>query len=308
MVPSYIKLYEAGELESRAQKLEALLECCGLCPRQCGVNRLAGEKGYCKTGRLAEISAYHLHFGEEEPLVCKQGSGTIFFTHCNLGCVFCQNWEISHEGQGLEASPEELAGVMLELQKQGAANINFVTPSHVSAQIVQALPIAAKHGLNLPLVYNSGGYDSVETLRLLDGIMDIYMPDLKIADPGLAEKYLKAMDYPNAAKAAVKEMHRQVGDLEMEGGIASKGLLVRHLVMPARVAGTESWMNFIAKNISFETYINVMKQYHPNDNCLEFPELNKMPTEDEYSQAIAIAGRLGLVRLDEQRDIWRNLL
>lgn len=307
MIPSYIKLHRSGELRERANGLAGLLESCRLCPRNCGVNRLKGEKGYCRTGRYAQISAYHLHYGEEQPLVGDKGSGTIFFTHCNLGCVFCQNWDISHAGEGLTASPEQLAGVMLELQNQGAANINFVTPTHVTPQIVEALPIAADHGLNLPLVYNSGGYDSVAALRLLQGIMDIYMSDLKMADPNHAEKYLGARDYPRAAEKAVREMHRQVKDLRIESGLAAQGLMIRHLVMPGGLAGTGHWMRFVANELSTQTYINVMGQYKPNENCMDFPELNRMVTQDEYDRAVDQASRNRLNRLDKPLDIWKYL-
>ena len=233
MTSGYLVLHEQGVLAERIRKALDILQECVLCPRQCRVNRYEGEKGFCRTGRRAVVSSYNAHFGEESPLVGRGGSGTIFFTHCNLLCLFCQNYEISHLGEGREVEPKILAGMMIALQRMGCHNINFVSPSHVIAQILEALPIAVDEGLNVPLVYNTGGYDSVSSLELLDGIVDIYMPDVKFFDVNTALKYCHAPDYPDVVKAAVKEMHRQVGDLTMnEEGIAERGLLVRHLVMP----------------------------------------------------------------------------
>ena len=231
--PLYIHTYQNGLLREKIRKAEEILGACALCPRECRIDRLSGETGICKTGKNAWISSFNAHFGEEEPLVGSHGSGTIFFTHCNLLCNFCQNYDISHEGYGREVTAEQLAAVMIQLQSQGCHNINFVTPSHAVPQILASVEIAIGRGLQIPLVYNSSGYDKVETLRLLEGVIDIYMPDFKFWDPEMARKYLKAQDYPQKAGDAIKEMHRQVGDLTFDDeGIAQKGILLRHLVMP----------------------------------------------------------------------------
>ncbi len=299
--PSYLKLFASGELEKRAAAALEILKCCSLCPRECGIDRTAGEKGFCGTGRRSRIASYSLHFGEEAPLVGSGGSGTIFFGGCNLGCVFCQNYDISqNESAGIKAEPDELAGVMLSLQKKGAENINFVTPSHVVPQILESLVIAARHGLNLPLVYNTGSYDRVETLKLLDGIVDIYMPDVKIAPGETAGKYLRgAGDYPQRAKAAVLEMHRQVGDLALNGrGLAEKGLIIRHLVMPGDLAGTEEWLKFISEKVSKRSYVNIMDQYRPCGEAGGYPELDRSITVREYAIALSLARGFGLDRLD----------
>ena len=256
--PAYIQTQQKGELEGRIETALGMLEDCSVCPRRCGVNRLEGEKGTCLSGLYPEVSSYSPHFGEEQPLVGVHGSGTVFFTHCNLGCSFCQNYDISHLGKGREISFEGLAQIMLDLQSQGCHNINFVSPSHFSPQILKALPIAIDKGLNVPLVYNTGGYDSVETLKLLDGVFDIYMPDYKYMDPSTAELLSQASDYPDRVKEALKEMFRQVGDLILnESGIALRGLLVRHLVLPQRLAGTAEAMQYLAQKISLNTYINI---------------------------------------------------
>ncbi len=232
-LPSYLKACENGTLKEKINLIYALLEKCSLCPRSCGVNRLEDEKGVCKTGRKAMVSSCNAHFGEEAPLVGKNGSGTIFFTNCSLLCNFCQNYEISHFGHGYEVTDEELAKMMISLQNKGCHNINFVTPSHVVPQILSALELAVKKGLNVPLIYNSGGYDNVETLKLLEGIFDIYMPDFKFWDSKIAERTCHAPDYPEVARKVFLEMHRQVGDLVIDkNGIAKSGLLVRHLVLP----------------------------------------------------------------------------
>jgi putative pyruvate formate lyase activating enzyme len=248
------------------------------------------------------VASYNLHFGEEEPLVGEQGSGTIFFAGCNLGCLFCQNFDISHSTQGATAvDAQQLAGLMLELQNQGAANINFVTPSHVLPQILEALPLAVQAGLHLPLVYNSGGYDSPESLRLAKGLIQIYMPDLKFADPEAAEKYCQARDYPEVAASAVKEMHRQVGDLQLDSqGLALQGLLVRHLLLPGGLAGTESWLDFLVREISPQIYLNLMDQYRPCGRASEFPELQGMISARELSAAKEKAKEYGLERLDSR--------
>ncbi|MBU2620734.1 MAG: radical SAM protein, partial [Proteobacteria bacterium] len=237
--PAYIETYKKGLLKKKAKHARKILGSCVLCPRQCNVDRFSEEIGVCKTGERAWVSSYNAHFGEEAPLVGRNGSGTIFFTHCNLLCVFCQNYDISHEGCGEEVSDEQLAGIMLALQKSGCHNVNFVTPSHVVPQILSALGIAVENGLYIPLVYNTGGYDRVETLKILDGVIDIYMPDFKFWDSEIAAKACDAKDYPEAARSALSEMFRQVGDLVVdENGIAQRGLLVRHLVMPHGHAGT----------------------------------------------------------------------
>ena len=292
----------ATELQERSATALDRLRDCRVCPRSCRVNRQDGELGWCRTGRLAEVASYNLHFGEERPLVGSGGSGTIFFAHCNLGCLFCQNWDISHEDHGfVTAGPEQLADVMMRLQEQGAHNINFVTPSHVVPQILEALPFAVEHGLTLPLVYNSGGYDALDTLKLLDGIVDIYMPDLKFAAPEAAKAYALAGDYPERAREAVREMHRQVGDLKIdERGIAVSGLLVRHLVMPGNLAGTREWMRFLSREISPDTYVNIMDQYRPCGEADQHPAINRPITRAEYQEALTMAREEGITRLDER--------
>jgi putative pyruvate formate lyase activating enzyme len=247
------------------------------------------------------VSSYNPHFGEEEPLVGTHGSGTIFMTNCNLLCVFCQNWDISHLSEGREVSSKTFANMMLHLQKQGCHNINFVTPSHTVPQILDALPHAIEGGLNVPLVYNTGGYDAVETLKLLEGIFDIYMPDFKFWDPEMSRKYLKAPDYPERAREALKEMHRQVGDLTLnENGIAVRGILLRHLVMPEGLAGTRDIMRFIVREISPNTYVNVMDQYRPCGNAYKYPSINRSITHDEYEEALRAASEEGITRFDRR--------
>ncbi len=296
-VPSYIDSRRSGKLAESIRRALQILEHCTLCPRECKVNRLENEKGICRTGRSAMVSSCGPHFGEEAPLVGTNGSGTIFITNCNLHCVFCQNWEISHLGEGSEVTAESLANMMLALQGQGCHNINFVTPSHVLAQILEALPFAIEGGLNVPLVYNSGGYDSLESIRLLDGIFDIYMPDFKFWGPEIANKYLKAADYPERAREALKEMHRQVGDLIIENGIALRGILLRHLVMPEGIAGTTDIMRFVAREISPNTYVNIMDQYHPCGNAHKYPPLDRRITRAEYEEALKAAREEGITRL-----------
>ena len=297
--PSYIALYNTGELEERIQVAYKLLEQCTLCPRKCKVNRLQGETGFCKTGSKARVASYNAHFGEEDPLVGTSGSGTIFFSFCNLGCVFCQNYTISHHGEGIDIDSGQLAAVMISLQKQGCHNINFVTPSHVVPQILKALPIAIEKGLNVPLVYNSSGYDAVDTLRLLDGIIDIYMPDFKFWDKDTAKKYAKAPDYPECTRKAILEMYRQVGNLEMDGnGIAVSGLLVRHLVMPGGLSETKEIMEFLAA-LSQDIYVNVMEQYRPCFDACSYPMINRPLSRNEYKDALLIARKAGLRRLEQ---------
>ncbi len=276
-----------------------ILEECTLCPRRCMVNRFKGEKGFCRTGVKPVISSWGPHFGEERPLVGRYGSGTIFFTHCNLGCIYCQNWTISHLGEGEETTTENLSRIMLMLQNEGCHNINLVTPTHQVPMIVESILLARERGLDIPIVYNSGGYESIETLRLLEGIIEIYMPDLKYMSGKYSKKYSLAEDYPEVAKSAIKEMHRQVGDLIIDKrGIAVKGLLVRHLVLPDDIAETEKVVRFIADEISRDTYINIMDQYRPCYRAYEFPELSRRISADEYRNAINIALRAGLKRID----------
>ena len=297
--PAYLKLHQQRKLLERIEALYKTLERCTICPRECEVNRLEDKKGYCQTGGKAIVSSLGPHFGEESCLVGYSGSGTIFFTHCNLGCIFCQNYDISHLGYGDPVEEEDLVEMMLRLQRIGCHNINFVTPTHVVPQILKALSIAIEKGLNLPLVYNSGGYDSVSTLRLLEGIFDIFMPDFKYYDSAVSEKYANAPDYPDVAKKALKEMHRQVGDLVLdERGIALRGLLIRHLVLPGNLAGTKEVMRFISQEISPNSYVNVMEQYRPAFKAFDFPQLNRRITREEYLEAIKIAKDAGLTRLD----------
>ena len=284
-------------LQDRARAALARLASCDICPRRCGADRLQDERGFCRTGRLARVASFTPHFGEEAALVGSFGSGTIFFSGCNLACAFCQNWDISQAGAGREVTAEELAKMMLALQDGGCHNINFVTPTHVAAQILEALVLARQGGLTVPLVYNSGGYDSVDTLRLLDGIFDIYMPDAKFGQNGPAEKYSQAPDYVAVMKAALLEMHRQVGDLALdEDGLAVRGLLVRHLVLPSRLAGTEEVVRFISEEISKDTYLSVMAQYRPEYNACHYPELSRPITAREYVAALALAAASGLTR------------
>ncbi|MBT9137985.1 MAG: hypothetical protein DDT31_00529 [Syntrophomonadaceae bacterium] len=293
---NYRELYRSGELDKRIEKFYKILESCSLCPRKCRVNRLNDENGYCRTGKLPVVSSFGPHFGEEPPLVGHFGSGTIFFTNCNLSCQFCQNCEISQLGVGREISIEELADKMLTLQKNKCHNINFVTPTHLISQIISALRIAVARGLTLPLVYNCGGYESVETLYLLDGIIDIYMPDAKYGVEKEGRKYSNAPDYPQIMKEALKEMYRQVGNLKVdENGIAQRGLLIRHLILPHNLAGTADVIRFIAEDISKDTYVNIMDQYHPCYKAFNFSLLSRRTTREEYVAALDIATSLGLI-------------
>ena len=291
-------MIDVKELKKRAKILTENLAKCSLCPRNCQVNRLKGEgeKGFCRVGKDLIVCSFGPHFGEESCLVGLSGSGTIFFSFCNLHCVFCQNYTISQLGEGKVITAETLAGMMLNLQKQGCHNINLVSPTHVIAQIVSALAIAVEKGLNLPIVYNSGGYDSVETLKILKGIIDIYMPDFKYGRNSSAQKYSEAPNYPEVAKLALKEMHGQVGDLAIDEGIAQRGLLVRHLLLPEKIAGTKELMHFLATETSPDTFVNLMDQYHPCYRAREFPELTRGITEEEYGEALKIAREEGLWR------------
>lgn len=305
MEPSYLKLYESGELERRVEKLYKLLESCKLCPRKCGKNRLAGEKGYCKSGKELVISSYNPHFGEEEPLVGRGGSGTIFLTNCNLGCLYCQNYDISHLGIGKETSVERVAEMMIELQNMGCCNINFVTPTHFAPQLVKAIKVGVEKGLRLPIVWNCGGYENVDVIRLLDGIVDIYMPDMKYGSSKPAKRYSDTPDYFERCKEAVKEMHRQVGDLKLDGGIAYRGLLIRHLVLPNGLAGSEEILKFVAREISKNSYVNVMSQYRPEGEAYKYPELNRPIIREEFMKVVSIARELGLTQGLEERQLRR---
>jgi len=296
---AYLELYQNGKLTKRVEAARSLLKNCQVCPHHCGINRLAEETGECNTGKLALVSSYGPHFGEEAPLVGKHGSGTIFFTNCNLKCLFCQNYSISQLGDGTEVTDEELARMMLSLQARGCHNINLVSPTHVVPQILKGLEIAINLGLRLPIVYNSGGYDSAETLEILDGIIDIYMPDMKYSDERTAEELSGIKNYPTINQAAIKEMHRQVGDLKVdEDGIATRGLLIRHLVLPRGLSGTKEIMKFIAGDISLNSYVNVMAQYHPCYKAFQIPQLAKPLSKQEFLEAIELAKRAGLNRLD----------
>ncbi len=302
MQPSYIALYQNGTLQKRVRHAVERLAACDLCPRKCGVNRLSGEVGFCGAGRKIKIASYNAHFGEEAPLVGRFGSGTVFLSHCNLRCHFCQNYDISHLAEGLEVEPEQAAGMMLQLAERQCHNINFVTPSHLVPQILEALIPAIEGGLNVPLVYNSSAYDRKETLRLLEGIVDIYMPDFKFWDTQWAERFCDAPDYPEMAREAIREMYRQVGDLEMNAeGIATRGLLVRHLVMPNGTAGTAEVTTFLANEISPATYTNIMDQYHPCGTAGEDSLINRQLTAEEFREALSAAEHSGLTRL-EPRD------
>jgi len=289
---------DKGKLaKQRDDQAKELLTECRLCPRKCEVNRLKGERGFCGGGRLACISSVGPHFGEEPVLVGRHGSGTIFFAGCNLKCLFCQNYQISHLNQGDEVSGGKLAEEMLYLQYIGCHNINLVTPTHFVPQIIEALGIAYSKGLELPIVYNCGGYESLEALKLLDGLVDIYMPDLKYTDPQVGEKLSQALDYYQVAKVAIKEMFCQAGDLELDGrGIAQRGLLLRHLVLPHGLAGTEEAMRFVSQEVSVDTYINIMDQYRPCYKATETPRLNRRITNEEYHKALEIARSFGLHR------------
>jgi putative pyruvate formate lyase activating enzyme len=300
--PCYIETFEKGLLKKKREAAYKILKNCVLCPRQCRVDRLSGQVGTCKTADLAFVSSYNPHFGEEALLVGKRGSGTIFFTHCNLMCNFCQNYEISHEGEGRPATDRELSEIMLYLQRIGCHNINFVTPTHVVPQILGALESAVEQGLSIPLVYNSGGYDRVLTLSLLEGVFDIYMPDFKFWNSEIATKTCDAPDYPEMARKAIIEMHRQVGDLVVDdSGIAQRGLLIRHLVLPNGLAGTRDIMRFISTQISKNSYVNIMPQYRPCGRAANMAELSAPLTGEEFDAALDAAKEEGIRKLDQRR-------
>lgn len=307
--PIYLPLLRSGELEQRVEAAYEHLHACDFCGHMCDVDRYEST-GTCKTGVRASVASFAPHFGEEDPLRGHQGSGTIFFARCNMHCQYCQNYDISQRGRGREVEPEELAQMMLSLQKRGCHNINLVSPTHVVAPALKAVLIAARSGLRLPLVWNTGGYDSQATLGLLDGVVDIYMPDMKYADREIGRQYSKVEEYPAVNQAAVKEMHRQVGDLMMdEHGVAQRGLLVRHLVLPEGLAGTAEIARFLAQEVSPDTYINVMDQYRPCYRATELPPLDRRITRAEYDKAVQQARDAGLHRFDERdsrfiRALW----
>ena len=295
--PSYINLFEKGELNKRVELLQEFIKECQLCPRQCHVNRLNGEVGYCGAGSDLMVSSAFPHFGEEPPLVGFNGSGTIFLTHCNLRCIFCQNYDISHLGRGDRITLSDMARAMVKLQEMGCHNINFVTPTHYASQIVASLPKAMEWGLRLPIVYNCSGYESIEVIRLLEGVVDIYMPDVKFMDEKYSKRYSNAPDYPEVIKKVLKEMHRQVGDLTTNSkGVAERGLLIRHLVMPGGVASSETVLKFIAEEISVHSYVNIMNQYRPEYRANEYSEISHPITHQEYLEAIQLAKGFRLYR------------
>lgn len=300
MSPSYLHLYKTGELARRVEIAREMLAACTLCPHRCGVNRLQDERGLCRTGARAVVNDTMPHFGEENPLVGTGGSGAIFFSHCTLGCVFCQTWEISHKGEGEEIDNHRLAELMFMLQEDGCHNINLVTPSHVIPQILDAVRLAAAAGLNLPLVYNSSGYDSPSGLRLLEDVVDIYLPDFKFWKSDTASQLAGAADYPEAARTALKEMYRQVGDLRIDAaGLAMRGLLVRHLILPGHLDETREIISFMAQEISPGTYLNLMGHYRPCGEAAAHPPLHRSLSATEYETARGWAQESGISRLDE---------
>ncbi len=298
--PAYLALDRRGLLSDRVEKLYAIYENCHLCPRNCRVNRIKGETGICQATSRVKFSSAFPHFGEERPLVGRGGSGTIFLSNCNLRCVFCQNYAISIEGEGVEISDERLAETMIKVQSFGCHNINLVTPTHYVPSIVKAVQIACRLGLKIPLVYNTSGYETPEVLEQLDGVVDIYLPDLKYMQAAHAAKFSSgAYNYPHYARLAVKEMHRQVGELEIDDkGIAVRGVILRHLILPNRIAGTEEFLRFIAAELSPKTYLNLMNQYRPEYKAMEYPELSRRLKRSEYTEALAWARKYGLTRLD----------
>ena len=308
--PAYLKLYRTGELLQRTKQALEELDQCYICPRNCGVDRLADKTATCKTGRYAQVSSYFPHFGEEDCLRGWRGSGTIFFSMCNLRCVFCQNFDISQAYRSSETPPERLAKMMLELQDIGCHNINFVTPEHVVPQVLEALVLAVADGLKLPIVYNTSAYDSMTSLHLLDGVVDIYMPDFKLWDSQQSLRYLKAKDYAEEACGVVQEMHRQVGTLKFgEDGLARRGVLVRHLVMPGMIDQTDDIFRFLAEELASDTYVNVMSQYRPGGKVTaeKYGQINRAVTMSEYLEAIRIAHDFGL-RLDQRSPMEKSYL
>lgn len=302
--PSYLRLYQSGELARRVEQALAALADCTVCPRDCHVDRLHDDtrQALCRTGRYARVGNYFPHFGEEDCLRGALGSGTIFFSYCNLKCVFCQNHDLSWDGLGQPCPPDDLARMMLDLQERGCHNINFVTPEHVVPQLLEGLYRAVERGLRLPLVYNTSAYDSLESLRLLDGVVDIYLPDFKVWDADKAKWLMKAKDYPEVVRRTIREMHRQVGDLTFhDNGLARRGLLVRHLVMPHGLANTEEIMRFLAQEISPNTYVNIMDQYRPAGRAERYEMLQRPLLRSEHEEAVRIARAAGLWRFDERQ-------
>ncbi|MDR2580364.1 MAG: hypothetical protein LBC85_05160 [Fibromonadaceae bacterium] len=291
----YLDLERSGELKRREQALWELFERCRLCPRLCGANRAADRKGICSVGKDFKVASFNPHFGEELPLRGRNGSGTIFFSNCNLLCVFCLNWQINHRGDGRQSTHAELANIMLELQNRGCHNINLVTPTHIVPHIIKALRLAIAKGLHVPLLYNSSGYESLEVLQLLDGIVDVYLPDFKYQDSTLAARFSEgAPDYTRHAAAAIKEMHRQVGTLHQINGIAQHGLLIRHLVLPENLAGTDAFARWVVSELGPETHVNIMGQYSPLFKAHEYPPLDRRITQEEFAQAMRWAREAGL--------------
>lgn len=306
--PAYLELHKSGELRKRGDQLWKMMDECRLCPRECGAHRLKGEEGFCRASSQLEISAYHPHYGEEKPLVGRGGSGTVFFTNCNLRCVFCLNWEINHKGIGNRESIDKLANMMLKLQKTGCININVVTPTHYSPHIVRAVDKAAAKGLRLPIVYNTSGWERLEILKKLDGIVDIYLPDFKYADGNMSTKFSSgAGSYPEVTKKALLEMNRQVGTAKpAPNGQIYRGLMIRHLVMPNHAGGTKDVVQWIARNLPKDTYLNLMSQYRPMYKAGKFPEIARKITREEYTEAVAWAKNAGLTNLDIQGAHWIN--
>lgn len=300
--PAYLELHRRGELRKRGLQLWDLMKQCELCPRQCGSNRLKGEKGFCQSTSQLEISSYHPHYGEERPLVGRGGSGTIFLTHCSLRCVFCINWQVSQGDCEPSQTVDGMAAMMLRLQERGCHNINVVTPTHYSPHILLALDVAASRGLRLPLVYNTCGWERLEILKILDGVVDIYLPDFKYSDGKMASKYSSGAEtYPEITQAALLEMHRQVGVARpATDGLMYRGMMVRHLVMPNRVGGTKAAVEWIAENLPKDTYVNLMSQYAPVFKASQYPEIDRRITRAEYSEAVAWAKACGLTKLDIQ--------
>jgi putative pyruvate formate lyase activating enzyme len=297
-IPNYLKTYQQGKLEPKIEQLNGILSCCTLCPRQCRVNRREDKRGFCGAGKDLRVSSVFAHFGEESCLVGRRGSGTIFFSYCNLKCIFCQNYEISHLAEGNIITSEKLAAYMLRLQELGCHNINLVTPTHFIPKILEGLLLAIKQGLNIPLVYNCGGYESGEVIDILEGVADIYMPDAKFSSPEASRQFCGVDNYFSNLKIVIKKMYQQVGDLVVDDGIAQRGLLVRHLVLPEGLAGTREIMGFIAHQISGQTYINIMAQYHPCGEAYQFARIDRYITQPEYMKAIRIARSFGLSRFD----------
>lgn len=300
--PRYVTLLRTGELKKRGEKLWNIMNECKLCPRECGVNRLNGEEGFCEASSKLEIASFHPHHGEEVSLVGRGGSGTVFFSNCSLRCVFCINYDISQEGAGEEKSLEDLAKMMLKLQEIGCHNINVVTPTHYSAHIILALNIAAERGLTLPLVYNTCGWEKIEILKLLDGVVDIYLPDFKYSNPDMASEYSSGADtYPKITQTALMEMNRQVGVAKpASDGLMYKGLMIRHLVMPNNVSGSKQVFKWIADNLPKDTYVNIMSQYRPTYKAHSYREIARRITREEYNSAIEWAKKVGLSNLDIQ--------